>query len=286
MIEPFSFGVIADCQYADKDNTEITVMGTEHKYYNYYRSSPAKLQEAVDKFNEHELEFVVHLGDFTEKDLDGFDKLANITKGLKVPLWHVLGNHEYWGNEGNEQRVLDTYGLKNSYYSKRINNFRFIILDTNEVGIIKHTPESEEWTRGRQVIDKMKQEGAINAYGWNGGVGEQQFSWLENELADAQTKGEKVILFAHHPVFPPGVLNALNSDALLALIDKYVDVVAAFINGHNHCGAFGVRKSIPYITVPGMLQGPINAFGVATVQSGQIKIAGYGRVEDTVIEMK
>lgn len=278
-----SFGIIADCQYADKDDSDVIVMGSEHVYYNRPRKSIEKLQEAVGTLSAHDLAFVVHLGDFTDKGLQGYDELAAITDGLKAPLWHVLGNHEYWGVEGDEPRVLATYGLENSYYSNLIDNLRFIVLDTNELGVMKHIEGTEEWQKGRVFLDEMKETGAINAYDWNGGVGDAQMAWLKDELDQSRTNGERVVLFAHHPVFPPGVLNALNSEKLLGLLSQY-DNIAAFINGHNHCGAFGVKDQVPYVTVPGMVQTETNAFGVATIDEYKLVIKGYGRVQDMIFE--
>lgn len=276
-----SFGVIADCQYADKEDSDVVVAGTDHVYYNRPRQSVEKLREAVDILNTHDVEFVVHLGDFTDKGLDHYDRLEEVAKNLKWPLWHVLGNHEYWGAEGDEPRILSTYGLKNPYYSRVILNFRLIVLDTNELGVVKHVEGTDEWQKGRMFVDKMKAEGAINAYDWNGGVGEAQLAWLRNELNQAKTNSERVIVFAHHPVFPPGALNALNSDTLLELLSQY-DNITAFINGHNHCGAFGVKNTVPYITIPGMVQTDTNAFGVVTVDNDHLAIKGYGRVLDMV----
>lgn len=277
-----SFGVIADCQYADKDDSDIVVAGSHHVYYNRPRQSIEKLREAVQALNTHDLEFVVHLGDYTDKDLAHYDRLAEATSDLKVPLWHVLGNHEYWGVEGDEPRVLRTYGLERPYYSNVINGFRFIILDTNELGIMKHVEGTDEWQKGRALLDEMKSEGALNAYDWNGGVGKEQFEWLQNELNQSKANSERVVLFAHHPVFPPGALNTLNSNELLELFHQY-DNIAAFINGHNHCGAFGIKNDVPYITVPGMVQTETNAFGVVTATANDISIQGYGRVQDMAI---
>ena len=274
-----SFGVIADCQYADKEDSDVVVAGSYHVYYNRPRQSVEKLREAVETLNTHDLQFVVHLGDFTDKGLEHYDRLAEVTENLKAPLWHVLGNHEYWGVEGDEPRVLKTYGLKSPYYSNVIDNFRFIVLDTNELGVMKYVEGTDEWQKGRVFVDRMKAEGAVNAYDWNGGVDEVQLVWLKQELNQAKINNQRVIVFAHHPVFPPGVLNALNSDALLELFGRY-DNIAAFINGHNHCGAFGVKNTVPYITIPGMVQTETNAFGVVTVDDDKLAIKGYGRVQD------
>lgn len=278
-----SFGIIADCQYANAPNEVGTIRGTDQKYYNNYRESLPKLREAVTTFNREELEFIVHLGDFVDRDLKDAAVLHKVLGQASAPLWHVLGNHEFW-NAGTEvQTVVTAYNMESNYYSKRRGDLRFIILDTNDLGVLEHKEGSPEWKVGKALLDKMKREGAVNAYHWNGGLGQQQMEWLDNELTDATNNNEKAIIFSHHPVFPPGVLNALNSDEILDVIDSH-DNVTAFINGHNHGGAFGMRRGIPYVTIPGMLSGPHNAYGVAHVYEDRLEIKGYGRVQDMVLE--
>ena len=278
-----SFGIIADCQYADADDVVGTIRGTDQKFYNNYRASLPKLEEAVNTFNQYELDFIVHLGDFVDRDLNDAVALHKVLGQASAPLWHVLGNHEFWDNGTPVRTVLDKYDMDASYYSRSQNGNRFIVLDTNDLGVLEYREGSPEWKVGRALLDKMEQEGAINAYHWNGGLGEVQLAWLDQELTEAALQNEKAIIFAHHPVFPPGVLNALNSQEILDVIDTH-DNVMAFINGHNHGGAFGVRKGIPYVTIPGMLSGPHNAYGVAHIYDDRLEIHGYGRVHDMVLE--
>ena len=284
-MEPlFSFGIMADCQYADRDDEDFMVDGTHHMYHNRYRQAPDKLRKAVEAFNDSDLEFVVHLGDFVDRGIDEADNIIEITNGLKAPFWHVLGNHDFSGSEDDHARLYKKYGIENSYYTKKIANYRFVILDTNEASIIKHPEGTTGWNMGKKMVQAAREAGMLQAYDWNGAVGAEQQEWLEAQLNESEAAGENVILFAHHPVFPPGVLNALNDDQIMRLIDRYSNIVA-YINGDNHLGAFGYRKSTPYLTVPGMLQTETNAFGVISVYEDKLVIDGYGRVQDMVIEL-
>lgn len=52
--EVFTIGLIADVQYADKDDV----------HQRKYRSSRLKLQEAVDQLNTKKPDMVFHVGDF------------------------------------------------------------------------------------------------------------------------------------------------------------------------------------------------------------------------------
>lgn len=276
MKHELSFGIVADCQAANADDFTAKIRGTNDEFTNCYRLSPYKLEEAVRTFNEHDLEFIVHLGDFVDRNLHDAERLHRIMARATAPLFHVLGNHEFWNNESLDM-VLNAYNMQSNYYSKRSNGNRFIFLDTCDLGVLEHPEGSTQWKVGRALLDKMQMEGAINAYHWNGGVGDRQMEWLDGELTQAVRHDEKAILFAHHPVFPPGTLNALNDNEIMRMIDGY-DNIAAFINGHNHGGNFGVRNGVPYVTIEGMLSGKTNAYAVADVYDDRLVINGYGRV--------
>ena len=62
----FSFGVIADVQYAQKKT-----VGARH-----YASSLGRLERAVETLNREELAFTVHLGDFVDGGLDNLERLS------------------------------------------------------------------------------------------------------------------------------------------------------------------------------------------------------------------
>ena len=287
MNEQLIFGVMTDCQYADADDTSGIVAGSKHHFNdNRFRLAPHKLQEAVATFNSHELDFVIHLGDFVDRHLSDVDVVSKITDALKAPLIHVLGNHDFMGSEGRASEVVAKFGLEKSYYSQTVKGYRLIVLDTNELGVIKYEEGTHEWQQGRQKIDELKAADARQAYDWNGGLGELQLDWLRNELQNAGQQNQKAILFSHHPVFPPNPLNALDDKEVLTVIDQYADVVVAYVNGHNHVGAYGERNGKPYITVPGMLQGETNSFGIVTVNDSHILIDGYSRMIDMSIERR
>lgn len=284
MKHEFSFGVIADCQAADADDFTGKIRGTNDEFTNCYRLSPYKLEEAVRTFNEFDLEYIIHLGDFVDRSLRDADRLHRIMGRATAPLLHVLGNHEFW-NHDSLDTVLAAYNMESNYYSMRVNGSRLIMLDTCDLGVLEHPEGSPEWKRGRALLDLMQKNNAINAYHWNGGIGERQMEWLNSELFDAAKHDEKAVLFAHHPVFPPGTLNALNDNEIMQMIDNH-DNVAAFINGHNHGGNYGVRNSVPYVTIEGMLSGKTNAYGIVDVYGDRLEIHGYGRVPNRVLQVQ
>ena len=62
----FSFGIIADVQYADIDDH----YNFDKTRIRYYRNAIIHLREAVDKWNESKVDFAIQLGDL----IDGFSK--------------------------------------------------------------------------------------------------------------------------------------------------------------------------------------------------------------------
>ena len=63
------FGVFADCQFCD-----CQTAGTR-----FYRNSPAKLNDCISEFNKNEnLEFIVGLGDFIDRDFASFATVNSV----------------------------------------------------------------------------------------------------------------------------------------------------------------------------------------------------------------
>lgn len=275
----FSFGIIADCQYDDAPDATFMSGDGRHEHHNAYNKSPVKLREAVQTFNDQSLKFVVHLGDFVDKSIEKADVLLEEVDSLKVPFWHVLGNHDFSGSDGDVAAVYAKLGLKSGYYSEVINGYRFIVLDTNELGVYVNKKGTRQWQEASDRLDDLREAGRINAFPWNGGMGESQLDWLKGQLDDAVIAGERCILFAHHPVFPPHNTNALNDDVIVEALGHYSHIVA-FINGHNHFGGMGVQNDVPYITVPAVVESETNAYGIVDVYDDHVKIRGYGRVQD------
>lgn len=272
-----AFGVMADCQAADAEDFVGVIRGTSDTFRNCYRRSPRKLQEAINTFNQHELDFIIHLGDFIDRDLKDADALKQITGLARASVKHVLGNHEFWVPGTKPEDVVRKYDMPDKYYSFEVNDNRFIILDTNELGPLEHPVGSRERKLGEATVERARMMGRMQAFEWNGGLSWEQMDWLDKELTEADKRDQKAFLFSHHPVFPPHVLNALNDVEILELIDSH-DSVKAFINGHHHGGNYGIRKGVPYVTMEGMLSGETNAFGIAKVYEDHMTMTGHGRV--------
>jgi len=261
-----SIGLIADIQYCDCD-THI---------HRYYRKSLTKLQEAVNEFNQKNVNFVVNLGDMIDRDYKSFEPVLNKLSGLNMPIYHVLGNHDFAVDSSRLSQIPATLGMKKRYYSIKKGSYRLIFLDGNDVSTFGNAIDTKAYALALGELTHLKSKNAANAKNWNGGIGEEQFKWLESELATANKNDENVILLCHYPLFPEGGSHNLwNDDQLKKLISKNSSVIAYF-NGHQHSGGYEYAEGIHYVNFKGMVEGSENAFSIINIYQDRIQVIGYG----------
>lgn len=270
----FTFGVIADVQYADIANA-----GTR-----YYRASPPKLAQAVKSFNEQQVDFVLSLGDFINGDFSSYDTLLAITRQLKMPLHHVLGNHEFAVAPARKGQVLTRLALSKPYYSFSKKKVRFIVLDGGDVSLYASPEGSEKQKKARALFSSLKATAAPNAYDWNGAIGKEQLAWLEKQLKAARKQKQKVILACHFPLYPDDGKELLwDARQVRTLIEAYPNVVAWF-NGHVHVSQYFRGNKVHYVSFRGMVEKEENAFAVVSVYPDHLEIKGYGKEVSRVLK--
>ncbi len=263
----FTFGVMADVQYADQENA-----GTRH-----YRLSPKKLAEAVDSFNRHKPQFVLSLGDYIDKNFSSYDTLNPVTARLTMHLYHALGNHEFSVNDNEKEKVLQKENLEKPYYSFEEDNWRFVIINGNDLSLYAHIKGSPKYKEAEVLLQKLKADSLRQAQTWNGAVGKEQLAWLEKELAAAQKKKQKVIMACHFPLYPDSATELLwNAKEVRALIEKY-PCVFAYFNGHVHKSQYFFEKGVHYVSFRGMVELEDNAFALVMVYANHLEIKGFGK---------
>lgn len=260
-------GLVADAQYADADDA-----GTRS-----YRSSVAKLTEAVAHFNQLDLAFCVSLGDLIDHDWRSFEAiLAPLTASRHV-FHHVLGNHDFEVAAADKTRVPERLGRARRYDAISHGAWCVILLDTNDISLYAHPESAALHAAADAALKAARAAGAPQAQTWNGAVSDRQLRWFDRTCQAAATAGRRVIVLAHHPVHPEGAHNVWNAPRLLDVVDRHRNVVA-WVNGHNHAGAFGLRDGVPYLTLPGMVETrDTNAFTVLEVSANCLALAGHGR---------
>lgn len=262
------FGVIADCQYADAPST-----GTR-----FYRRSLEKLRRAVDEMNSRDLDFVIHLGDFIDRDFTSFDRVLPIFQGCRAPTYHVLGNHDFAVADALKARVPEKLDLPQTYYQFACRGWRLIVLDGNDVSLQAHGKGSPAYRAAARMLERLQATKAPNAQSWNGALGRVQLDWLEAALDQADQAGERAIVFCHFPVYPPSEHNLWNANDVMEILQRHASVVA-YLCGHNHAGNYAMKDGIHYVTMPGMVETPnTTAYAVIRAAAHQLVIDGRGRV--------
>jgi manganese-dependent ADP-ribose/CDP-alcohol diphosphatase len=266
----FSFGVIADAQYAD-------VAPAGNRYYNL---SAERLKEAYKTFEENKVEFAVNLGDLIDRDAASFGPVMDIIRSSPLKTWHVAGNHDFAvGNRYKKNLpVLNGKG----YYSFARNGFRFIFLNGNEISTYASVKKSRI-REAEEYLQSLKATGEKNAMEWNGGIGKKQLKWLAGQLSDAASQGEKAFIMCHFPVYPEDVHNLLNYKDVLGILHNAGNV-AAWFAGHNHAGKYAELKNTHFITFRGMVEtSSTNSYAIIDVYPGRFHVRGFGRETERVL---
>ena len=270
---PFTFGAAADVQYGDKDTA-----GARN-----YRKSIESLESCVADFNSRELAFVIQLGDLVDGGSGvaaDYDNILSVYNRIRTDKYHVLGNHDFTGIA--RTAVLKKLGMTEAYYDFEKFGWRFVVLDPMELSIAGGWPESSENLRlGRRIYEELQKKKAPNAVPWCGALGADQLQWLKSVLADADSKKQKVVVFAHHALMPENNgHNIWNAEDVVEILES-CDGMVAYINGHRHPGGYMERNGIHYITIEGIVEAPKeNAYAFVKVSDDGIEIEGVGKTPD------
>jgi manganese-dependent ADP-ribose/CDP-alcohol diphosphatase len=293
----FSFGVIADIQYADIDDGWDYHKTAER----HYRNSLTVLKNAIQDWkNKGEISFIAQLGDL----LDGINRRTKaseeslkllVDQFLDFKVHHLVGNHELYNFRRSELKNK----LCNGYYHFSPHpHWRFILLDAFEFCTIQaetkelaleylsqYNPnqmeKSVDWKKGLVGLNQR-------FVPFNGSVTNEQLIWLNEVLDEAIKEGQKVIILSHVPIGPgscsPHCL-LWNYDKVLEIIYSKSNCVKAILAGHDHKGGF-IRDEhgIYHCTFKAALEAPIgqNAHCTIEVYSEKLIIKGNGIISDDI----
>ncbi len=273
----FSFGMISDVQYQDKD-----------PFHNrHYRTSLRKLRESVADLNTRALRFTIQLGDLIDEGEQSLGEILPVFNGLNMERRHVLGNHDF---ALGRTTVLEALGLESAYYTFAHEGWRFVVLDSVDVSVSGGWPEDSERVRlARTMLAALESRKQLHGYPWNGALGKAQLAWLDRTLADACARGERVVVAAHHPVLLEATTPyhlMWNHEEVRAVLDDHACVVA-YLNGHDHGGGYAERGGIHYLSVNGMVEAPErNAYAVVHVFDDRLQVEGTGKQPSRTLEVR
>ncbi|GMI22939.1 hypothetical protein TeGR_g14506 [Tetraparma gracilis] len=308
----FSFGVIADIQYAPvKDGASFSGVPR------YYRSALDSTRAAASAWKDiqpNTLSFAVNLGD----TIDGLAASPEATRQQPVlaslsdvmsalgtfpgPTHSVYGNHELYAMSREEIKThlhipmqLETEDQLVGYYTTRpAPGWKFVFVDTYDECVMGRT--GSKLARAEALLSSNNPnfdrgeinspEGLVGAgrrwVAFNGGVGATQLKWIESELAASRSASDRVVLLAHQP-FHPDSSNPMclphNYEALLQLTEAFSDTVVATFSGHTHNSGYArSEKGVHHVVFDAVLESKpgVATHSVVRVHDDRMVIEGFG----------
>jgi hypothetical protein len=266
-------GIISDPQYC-----HCSPSGTR-----YYPQTLGKLKTAIDTINGYKPDFVITLGDVTDRYDQDLDSILPLYDSLRAPYYFLLGNHEFESIEDSAKKyIVSKLNMPDFYYSFVKNNWRFLLLDGTELQTFTIPLHSELEGEGDSV--RLSVAGDVNASPSNGGISKKQQAWIRQQLTEAYSLKQEVIVFCHFPVYPAGHRkNLWNSEDILSILESYPNVVA-YIAGHNHMGNYGFKSGKHYLTHKAMVETEsVNSFSIFSIYPGKMIQNGYGLNQDRML---
>lgn len=271
----FSFGVIADPQYAP----------VPPRRTRYYANSLWKLSEAITELNGKDLQFVVTLGDIIDRHWESYDHVLPLYDGLKHDHFFILGNHDFEVAADYLGSVLRITGLERAYYDFKGGDYRFIVIDGNDISLFANPKDSPKHNLAVERLAALTAANALNAQPWNGGLSEEQFVWLKSTMDAAQGAGEKIVIFGHYPVYPENEHNMWDYQRFIELVSGYPNFVA-YLDGHNHAGNYGELSGKHFVNLKGMVETATEtAYAVVEVYADRLEIIGYGLEQNRTLRI-
>ena len=262
----FTFGVIADVQYAD-----VAQEGKRD-----YRGSLKRLEKCIEIFNAHDLSFIIHAGDLIDRHYESFDLPLGIFTKAKAPVHYVVGNHEFSVADSLKKHVRQRLKNERGYFSFARGNIQFIIVDAMDVSLAASIKDSRDYKRAMAIRMELINKSANNAHEWNGAMRKKQLRWMEKTIRNGDRRGYKSILFSHLPLLPENGLQLWNNQEVLKILNSYPSVIA-FISGHHHEGGYVKEGHIHHLTLKGLVESRAErACGIVEVYPGELLLKGFG----------
>ena len=198
----------------------------------------------------------------------------------------MLGNHDFSVADSLKPLVFQKMNIHDRYYSIVKNNWRFIVLDGNDLSIHGALTESKR-KQTDSLFQLLSVQNKPNLEEWNGGLSHDQLNWVEGELKLASDRNENVGFYCHFPALgEERAHNLWNYEQLLNIIDKY-DCVKFYFNGHNHAGGYVQKNGVHYLNFKGMVDTQDStSFAVVTFRKDSLFVKGFGREQSRGLKIK
>lgn len=176
------------CREDQPDADEFSFVFMTDIHVTPEKRAPEGFKKAIDTVNKMDLDFVITGGDLVMDALavsysraDSLYNLYNlISKEIKVPVYNTMGNHEIYG--WYERSGADT---NHPEYGKK--------MFENRLGKRFQSFEHKGWKFF--ILDSVEKD---SKGGYQGGVSDDQITWLKEELAATDTL-TPLVISAHIP---------------------------------------------------------------------------------------
>ena len=243
-------GLVTDLHYADK-----APAGSRH-----YRETLGKLEEAAERFDKAQANFVVELGDFIDA-ADSVEVERAYLKRVNAEFsqisqdrHYVLGNHCV--DTLTKGEFLEGVEQKKSYYSFDRGAFHFVILDAC-------------------FRSDGKPYGRRNFQWTDANIPAAELAWLQ---ADLKGTAKQTIVFAHQRLDVRSAHGVKNNEAVRQVLEASGNVLAVF-QGHSHQNDLNTIGGIHYCTLVAMVEGSGKASsGYSLLElgsNGTIRLSGF-----------
>lgn len=227
----------------DRNFRFIHITDTHIGSANGNKYTPAVVQDILTNFND--AAFVVHGGDITELGMpQEYEKYLSIVNPLKMPLYHVPGNHESRWTDAGKGYFRSYFG--STYTSWDYKGVHFIALDSS-------IPQGQHGSLDKEMLDWLKKD--LERFGPN----------------------DPVVIFAHHPIFFDEAIDAtkfMDNDWDLWPLIKDYNVVGMF-TGHGHKDLFWNVNDVPGIMTETVMDG---GYSIIEVDNTRGELVVYNRL--------
>jgi len=309
----FSFGAIADIQYADDDDAWDFKKTRQRRY----RHALDSVAAAARVWREEQVKFVLQLGDVIDGRcaklgqsntdlqavLNAFNCTEPVSSSLSLspsppppppPVFHTIGNHELYNFSREELEQLLQIPQRGYYSVTPVEGWRIVVLDPYDVSILGHDEHKANFQTGLQLLQQHNPNDVFGQVDYtagleeldkrwvpyNGAVGHDQLTWLQSELVGAQQQQQRVLVVSHVPLFPHSADDSTilwNYSEVVQVLQEKAGVVVAVFSGHDHKGGYQQDNfGIHYLTMPSPLECEPDALAFATVDVCSDKLVYRG----------
>ncbi len=250
------FGIITDTHYGDRDDTPRP---------RYFRWSLPNVSEAVNEFNESDLDFAIHLGDVIQETHNRNASLALLQaidaefRKFDGPIHYVPGNHDL-ADFSKADFLANSSGVGGqTHYAFDQGGYRFIVFDAC------HRADGVSYNNGN--------------YAWTDCfIPPQQIEWASGVLDEAKSSGMRAMAFAHQNFDRFGnSFRIANADDVIAMLASK-GIVDAVFSGHQHAGNYEFIQGIHVITLVANVNGPDRSAAIVRIAAdGALEVAGIGK---------